>query len=238
MHNQTYRESDTLYIALCAIYGALLACTNLICQKFFQWDFFGLYTFEVSVAIIPYPITFLITDLISELYGKTKANQAVIAGFIACVFTVLIVAIADMVPQTYWSPISSITFHRVFQVYHIAVFASLFSALISQFVDIQLFHFWRNLTKGKHLWLRNNFSTITSQFIDTVIVNVAICFAGLLDWQVLGTVIIGSVILKTIIALCDTPFFYLGVYLFRKKNESQRHKSFLFRLSKNPQPPC
>ena len=74
---------DRLYLILAGIFIASLVSCNLVFQKFFTWTPFGIYTFEISVGILPYPITFLVTDLISELYGKKKANHVVIAGSVS-----------------------------------------------------------------------------------------------------------------------------------------------------------
>ena len=147
------------YLILAALFIASLVVSNLIFQKFFSWDFFGLYTFEISVGILPYPVTFLITDLISEVYGKKKANQVVTAGIFASLFSLLIIYTADAVPATDWSPIGNELFQKVFGATAIAVIASMLAYLLAQYIDIQLFHFWKKLTKGKHLWIRNNFST-------------------------------------------------------------------------------
>ena len=151
--------AQKIYLILGALFVSSLVASNLIFQKFFYWDFFGLYTFEISVGILPYPITFLITDIISEIYGKRKANQIVTIGIFASFFSMLIVFISGMVPATDWSPISDTLFNKVFGATAIAVFASMLAYLFAQYIDIQLFHFWKRLTKGKHLWLRNNFST-------------------------------------------------------------------------------
>ena len=156
-----------IYLILGALFIASLVVSNLIFQKFFHWDFFGLYTFEISVGILPYPITFLITDLISEIYGKQKANQIVTAGIFASFFSLLIIYVAAVVPATGWSPVNDTLFDTVFGATPIAVLASMLAYLFAQYVDIQIFHFWKRLTNGKHLWLRNNFSTFFSQFIDT-----------------------------------------------------------------------
>ena len=91
---ETLNQRDALaayriYFILGALFICSLVVSNLIFQKFFYWDFFGLYRFEISVGILPYPITFLITDLISEIYGQKKANQVVTAGIFASVFFML-----------------------------------------------------------------------------------------------------------------------------------------------------
>ena len=84
---------ERLYLIFAGIFIASLVACNLIFQKFFTWNFLGL-TFELSVGIIAYPVTFLVTDLISELYGKKRANQVVISGFCASVFTTLLIFIS------------------------------------------------------------------------------------------------------------------------------------------------
>ena len=96
-----------IYLVLATLFITSLVVSNLIFQKFFSWDFFGIYTFEISVGILPYPITFLVTDLISEIYGKKKANQVVTAGIFASFFSLLIIYVSDVVPATAWSPISN-----------------------------------------------------------------------------------------------------------------------------------
>ena len=93
---------NRLYLILAGIFIASLVCSNLIFQKFFTWTPFGIYTFEISVGILPYPITFLVTDLISELFGKKKADQVVFAGLAASIFVMGIILLADAVPQTEW----------------------------------------------------------------------------------------------------------------------------------------
>ncbi len=205
------------YLILAGIFIASLVAGNLIFQKFFQWTPFGIYTFEISVGIIPYPITFLVTDLISELYGKKRADAVVWAGFVASIFVMVVILIANAATQTSWSPVGSETFSKVFGLFAPAVFASMTAYLIAQFIDIRIFHFWKNLTKGKHLWLRNNGSTIVSQLVDTSVVLFLLCVTGAIDWIRFFPLLINGFLFKVIIALFDTPFFYLGVYLLKDK---------------------
>ena len=103
---------DRFYLILAGIFIASLVSCNLIFQKFFTWTPFGVYTFELSVGILPYPITFLVTDLISELYGKKKADQVVISGLIASVFVMGVVLLANYVPNTSWSPVNNELFEK------------------------------------------------------------------------------------------------------------------------------
>lgn len=208
--------AQRIYLILAALFITSLVVSNLIFQKFFYWDFFGLYTFEISVGILPYPVTFLITDIISEIFGRKKANQVVTAGIFASVFSLLIVYTADLVPSTAWSPVDSPLFTRVFGATGIAVLASMAAYLLAQYIDIQLFHFWKKLTRGRHLWIRNNFSTFLSQFTDTFSVLFLLSVFGIIEWELFWPLLLSGFLFKVLIAACDTPFLYLAVHVLRK----------------------
>ncbi|MFO7744996.1 MAG: queuosine precursor transporter [Psychroflexus sp.] len=210
-------SAERIYLILAALFITSLVVSNLIFQKFFYWDFFGLYRFEISVGVLPYPITFLITDSISEIYGKKKANQVVTIGIFASIFSLLIILVANAVPSTTWSPIGNEVFSNVFGATTIAVLASMMAYLLAQYVDIYIYHFWKKLTKGKYLWLRNNFSTFSSQFVDTFAVVFLLSVFGELKWELFGGLLLSGFLFKVLIALFDTPFLYLIVYIFRKK---------------------
>jgi len=214
--------AQRIYILLGALFITSLVVSNLIFQKFFYWhpfnvEIFGANLFEISVGILPYPITFLITDLISEIYGKKNANQVVITGIFASIFSLLIILIADSVPAIANSPVDDVLFTKVFGQSAIAVFASMTAYLFAQFIDIQIYHFWKRLTKGKHLWLRNNFSTWFSQFIDTFSILMLLCFFEVLPWESFSGLLISGFLFKVLVAALDTPFLYIGVHLFRKR---------------------
>lgn len=214
--------AQRIYMLLGALFITSLVVSNLIFQKFFYWhpfnvEIFGANLFEISVGILPYPITFLITDLISEIYGKKNANQVVITGIFASIFSLLIILIADSVPAIANSPVDDVLFTKVFGQSAIAVFASMTAYLFAQFIDIQIYHFWKRLTKGKHLWLRNNFSTWFSQFIDTFSILMLLCFFEVLPWESFGGLLISGFLFKVLVAAIDTPFLYIGVHLFRKR---------------------
>ena len=209
--------AQRIYLILGALFIASLVVSNLIFQKFFYWDFFGIYTFEISVGILPYPITFLITDIISEVYGKKKANQVVTAGIFASFFSLLIIYVSAAVPATDWSPIDDALFTKVFGATAIAVLASMLAYLFAQYIDIQIFHFWKRITKGKHLWIRNNFSTFFSQFVDTFTVLILLCSFGKIDWALFGGLLLSGFLFKVLVAACDTPLLYAAVSVMRKR---------------------
>ena len=211
-----------IYLYLGGLFITSLVVSNLIFQKFFYWrpfefTVFGNQLFELSVGILPYPITFLITDLISEIYGKKKANQVVIAGIFASFFSMGILWMANVVPALSNSPVDDATFQTVFALSPVAVLASMMAYLVAQFVDIRLYHFWKKLTEGRMLWLRNNFSTFSSQFIDTFSVISLLSLFEVLEWDLFWGLVLSGFLFKVFIAALDTPLLYLFVFLFRKK---------------------
>ena len=214
--------AQRIYMLLGALFITSLVVSNLIFQKFFYWypfdiELFGTKLFELSVGILPYPVTFLITDLISEIYGKKRANDIVVVGIFASLFSLLIIFVSNIAPATNWSPVNNSLFSTVFGNTVLAVFASMMAYLFAQFVDIQIYHFWKQLTKGKHLWLRNNFSTFSSQFVDTLTILLLLCSFGIIEWSQFKGLLIAGFIFKALIAFFDTPFLYFGVYLFKKR---------------------
>jgi queuosine precursor transporter len=211
------RFHEQLYLVLAAIFIASLVASNLIFQKFFTWSPFGLYTFEISVGILPYPITFLVTDIISEVYGKKRADRVVIAGLFASFFVMALVLLAQAMPATAWSPVSDGEFSKVFGLFGPAVFASMTAYLTAQLIDIRIFHFWKRRTRGRHLWLRNNGSTFVSQFVDTFAVLTLLCMAGVIEWSRFPALLENGFLFKVLVAALDTPLFYLSVFLLRKR---------------------
>lgn len=210
------KKAERLYLILAALFISSLVAGNLMFQKFFSWNFFGWHTFELSVGILPYPITFLITDLISEIYGKRRANQVVVAGLVSTAFVLGLVVVSSGVEATSWSPVSDDTFNNVFGLTAAAVTASMVAYLLAQLIDIRIYHFWKKLTKGKHLWLRNNASTITSQMVDTASVLFLLCFFGAIKWELFSTLFWSGFLFKLLVAACDTPLLYLGVFIMKR----------------------
>ena len=220
----TRHSSHTLliYLILASLFIASLVTSNLIFQKFFFWypfniEVFDTKLFEVSVGLLPYPITFLITDIVSEIYGKSRANQMVIAGVFASFFSLGIIYVSKQVPATEWSQVDDATFVNVFGAAPLAVLASMLAYLFAQFIDIRIYHFWKSYTNGKHLWLRNNFSTFSSQFIDNLTVLVLLCLFHIIEWNKFWGLLISGFMFKVITAAVDTPLLYITVYFFRKK---------------------
>lgn len=215
--------ASRIYLFLAALFITSLVASNLIFQKFVSWQPFGEVTvfgaslFEISVGVLPYPITFLITDLISEIYGKKLANRVVSAGIFASVFSMGLILLANYMPAIENSPVDNQVFSKVFALSPLGVLASMIAYLSAQYIDIAIYHFWKRITKGKMLWLRNNFSTFSSQIIDTTAVVGLLCLFGVLPWSSFLGLVISGILFKMMIAALDTPLLYFFVYLFRKR---------------------
>ena len=212
---QNKREmSNTIFIILSSLFIASLITCNLIANKFVEIDL-GFRVFVVSAGILPYPITFLVTDILSEIYGRNKTNKVVFSGFIASLFTLLFLWLGAQFDAIDGTIVDDETYNLVFQNAWRVIGASMIAYLSAQFLDVKLFHFWKNLTKGRHLWLRNNASTIGSQLVDTTLV-VGVLFIGVWPSGQIINAIIDGWTFKMLCAFIDTPIFYLITYYFRK----------------------
>ncbi|MGD2247998.1 MAG: queuosine precursor transporter [Candidatus Methanofastidiosia archaeon] len=179
------------------MYAALIVTANILASKIVV--FAG---FFVPAAVIVYASSFLLTDMISEFYGKEKAQKAVWTGFLANIMLVVSVYIAIIWEGApFWEYQNA--FETVLQNTPRIVFASMAAYLVSQHHDVMSYHWWK--TKfPTHLWVRNNASTIVSQALDTVVF-ITLAFYGLFP---IVPMIIGQYIIKLLIALIDTPFIY------------------------------
>jgi len=206
---------EQFYIILSGIFIASLVTCNLIANKFVTVDL-GFKVFIVSAGILPYPLTFLVTDLISELYGQKKANLVVFSGFVASMFVLLFLWLGaqfDAIPS---SIVNDMTYDSVFQNAWRLIAASMVAYLFAQFIDVRIFHFWKKLTNGKHLWLRNNGSTIASQLVDTTLV-ICILFVGVWETNQIKSAIIDGWLFKMLMAFIDTPIIYGIIHLLKGK---------------------
>ena len=141
----------------------------------------------------------------------------VITGIFASIFCLLIISIANYLPATNWSPVNNKIFKLVFGNTILAVGASMLAYLCAQLIDIRIYHFWKKITKGKHLWLRNNGSTIFSQLVDTFLIIFLLCSGGAIEWAKFDTLFIQGFTFKILIAIIDTPIIYVFVFILRKK---------------------
>lgn len=221
-----------VFLILSGLFLGTLGMLNILGITRFV-KIFSYHGLDIAVAVgaLPYPLTFLCTDLISELYGRRRANQVVWVGLLLNLWVFLIVWLGAILPGFEATDPTTGDIVRdaagrlpiFFEIRHLTfgtVFASMCAYLTAQFVDVQLFHFWKNLTQGKYLWLRNNGSTLLSQLVDTsAVILITHFFAGVLPlnpdqslWPQLMLFIAYGYAFKLVAALLDTGPFYLCVY--------------------------
>ena len=192
---------------LAAVFLSALVMANIIGVS----KFVNLFGLIIPVGVLPYPATFLATDLISELYGRKRANFVVFAGFIVSIFIIIMVTLGHFVPMAGITEKPEL-YEGIYGYMVRGTLASMAAYLTAQFVDVQLFHFWKRVTRGKHLWLRNNASTMTSQLVDSTAV-IVFTFWGSMGILEMAQTIFYAYIFKFFAALLDTPLAYLGRYL-------------------------
>jgi hypothetical protein len=200
---------------LAGVFFMALIAANLLGGKI--TTIFGI---AVSVSIFTYPLTFLATDIIAEVHGKQKSYSLIMAGMICLLLLLLITYLSIILPANARYPYND-SYVTIFQTSIRFIIASVVAFVLAQFHDVWSFHFWKQKTHGKFLWLRNNASTFVSQFIDTVVFmfiafyQVAPKFTFGFIWQL----IIPYFLFKIAFAIIDTPFVYLGVnWLKKSKN--------------------
>src|SRR3989338_8635492 len=183
----------------------------------------SVFGFVTAMGNIIYGSTFLATDILAENHGKRDARKAVIIGFGVMLFFTAIMQITLMV-----TPDASDMMHpslvQVFSILPRITFASLTAYLISQYFDVWMFDRIRSATAGKHLWLRNNLATMLAQLLDNTVFTL-IAFVGffglfgweqVFSWDILWQIFFTSLAIKYVVAVCDTPFVYLAVWMKKK----------------------
>ena len=223
MSSSLQARRDGVFLVLAGLFLGTLGMLNILgLTRFLQFGSIGNWPIVVAVGALPYPITFLCTDLISELWGEQKANQVVWVGLLLNGWVLLILWLGGLLPAM---PGTSETTFRTIQALSFgSIGASMVAYLTAQFVDVRLFHFWKQLTNGRALWLRNNGSTLVSQLVDTsAVVLISHYGAHVLPVRPgepvlpqLGSFIASGYLFKLLAALADTlPFIWLTVWLRR-----------------------
>ncbi|MAP01877.1 MAG: transporter [Flavobacteriales bacterium] len=236
-------KSDKVFLVLTSIFLGSLTMLNILGTSRFIDFSFSIFSIEIpfvlAIGVLPYPITFLCTDLISELFGKKKANFVVWLGLLLNLWVIFIVWLGGIMdaPEGLINgelPLEiengkAIVPHG-YEFYHIrkltlgATVASMIAYLAAQFIDVQIFHFLKEKTKGKMLWLRNNVSTLISQLVDTTaVILITYYYANGLPLNEDGSLthpllyfIISGYVFKVAVALLDTVPFYLATKYLKK----------------------
>lgn len=240
--SQNQHKRDILFLSLVGVFITSLVIGNIVGTTKFVTIFSftmpnwmqsitpvlvrdgSLYVMSVPVGLLAYPFTFLATDLISELFGRKKAQLVVWIGFFLNMYMLLILSLGHWFPNTYGVSGGLNLYEGVYEFVIANTISSMIAYLIAQSIDVRLFHFWKRLTKGKYLWIRNNGSTMVSQFVDSTTILSILYFSGNLGENIttIGALVIlifNSYLFKFFFALFDTPLAYAGVWLFRDYEE-------------------
>jgi uncharacterized integral membrane protein (TIGR00697 family) len=200
---------ERCFTILTALFVTFVVLTNTAGVKLFEAG-----GRILPVSILWYPLTFLVTDVVSEIYGARRARLMVVLGFAMSVVLLGASLLGIALPTSDVYPLGD-DYRNIFSPVGRLLFASMAAYLLAQLIDVRLFHFWKRVTRGRHLWLRNNASTMVSQLIDSVTVNVIFLyknptvFTGT-NADLLG-IIVSVYVVKVLIAAADTPLCYLGV---------------------------
>jgi hypothetical protein len=242
-----HERRERVFLVLAGIFLGAMTMLNILGIT----RFVHLGPLALAVGVLPYPLTFLCTDFISEFYGRRRANFVVTVGLFVNVMVIAFLWIGHQIPpisedvrpawqpEGSWSPppwqtlrfsppvalfgmepIGQIDlFEIIYRCTAATVLASMIAYVAAQFCDVFLFHFWKKLTRGKHLWLRNNGSTMISQLVDATAVIFIVFWpqfvSGRKSLAAMLALVLSNYAFKFVIALLDTIPFYLGVYWLR-----------------------
>ncbi|MEM9291247.1 MAG: queuosine precursor transporter [Acidobacteriota bacterium] len=232
MNEKFLARRERVFMVLAGLFIGSMAMLNILGVTRFLDLSFTLFGVEVpvplAVGVLPYPITFLCTDFISEIYGRKRANYVVWVGFLVNLWLAFIVWIGGVLPG-FDQPVADAAgrlplFFELRVLTLGSIVASMIAYLVAQLCDVHIFHFWKRLTNGRHLWLRNNGSTMVSQFVDTfAVITITHFYAHSLPieqdaelWPQLWTFILTGYIFKVLVAAIDTVPFYIGTRYLRR----------------------
>jgi queuosine precursor transporter len=196
--------------ALIGLYVAFVLISNIIASKIVSFDF-GFVTFFATSATLIFSVTFLLTDIVNEKFGRKEAQKMVFIAFITQIAVAFFIWLAiNLKPAPFWH--DQEIFAKIIGFAPRIMLASWIAFLISENADAYIFSWFKKITRGKHLWMRNIFSSIPSMAIDTLIF-VTIAFYQV---QPILPLIIGVLIVKWVVGIVDVPFMYLNRWIMYK----------------------
>lgn len=233
--SHTLGRPQKLYVICAALFITALVVAEATAGKFFTafdlpftLTIFGMRFDSVvmTTGVLAFPLTFIITDLINEYYGKAGIRFVTYLGMAAITMVYLLLQVAIQVPTAPNSPVPDEAFRLVFGTSGRIIIGSLTAYLLGQLADISLFHYLRRLTEGRFPWLRATGSTFGSQFVDTLIV-LTVAFAGRLPYQDILAITLFNYGYKFAIAVLITPLIYLAHWLMDRYLGREREGQFV-----------
>lgn len=217
----TLNRPQKLFVVCTAVFIAALVLAEATASKFFtafnlpftltilgeRFD-----TVTMTTGVLAFPITFIVTDLLNEYYGKPGIRFVTFIGVAMIGFEFVLLSAAMSLPTAPISPVSAEAFNSVFGATGRVIFGSLTAYAVGQLIDIALFHWLRQKTNGRYLWLRATGSTLGSQLLDTLIV-LTVAFAGQLTFQTIIAITLFNYIYKLLIAILITPIIYAAHWI-------------------------
>jgi uncharacterized integral membrane protein (TIGR00697 family) len=206
-------------VVLTASFITCLLVGDIIGVKLFQFDDAG--HFVISLGMVPFPITFLLTDLLNEFYGKRAARFVTWIGFAMAVLTFVVIQVVVVLPPAPftlgadWTGTTPSAIDNVFGGSKRILFASMVAYISAQLLDIAVFNALKRLTNNRMLWLRATGSTAVSQLLDTVVVQI-IAWVGVLSPSKIVALVVTSYVVKLAVAVGLTPLIYAGHSLMER----------------------
>ena len=198
-----------LYVFLGALFVTSLVVGDLIGGKLVEVNLFG-WILAMPAGMIAFPVTFLLTDLVNEFYGRKAARFLTLVGFVMALYTIGLVNWGVALPRHVWTGDAyQASYRQIFASSQRILFASVTAYLVGQFLDIAVFHLLKVATRGRFLWLRATGSTVVSQLVDTIVVQ-ALAFGSMLTLSNVFRLVFTAYVLKLIIAILLTPLIYAG----------------------------
>lgn len=208
-------KSQKLYVLLGGVFLTALILAELTGSKLIAWTPFGSLSFTMTMGVIPFPITFLVTDIINEYYGKKGIRFITLIGMSMILFAYLILVLDMQIPAAPFSPVQDEAFNNVFGQSARIILGSVTAYLIGQMIDISVFFWIRQKTRARWLWMRATGSTFVSQLVDSFVV-LFIAFYGQLALGQILEIGLTNYIYKFIIAALLTPLIYLVHFIIDK----------------------
>lgn len=204
----------TLYQLISATFCVVVVISNIISAKMVKLPYIE--DFSIPAGLIIYPLTFLLSDLVTEIFGAKRAKLMVYIALAMNLLSFGIIELALILPGAIEE--EQVAFRAVLGLSGLRIFSSLTAYLVAQIADIQLYALIKKWTGPRFLWLRNNGSTCASQMIDTILIDILYLYWGLaMGLNEVIPIMLFSYIYKALFSIVNTPLLYLSVFLVKTK---------------------
>lgn len=216
-------KRQKLFTILAGIFLTALILAEITGSKLIQSSVTADIIFTMTMGVIPFPVTFLVTDIVNEYYGKPGIRFITFLGMFMIAFTYTVLLIDMSIPAASFSPVTDEAFNSVFGQSNRIILGSVAAYLVGQFIDVQIFHYIRRKTHERYLWLRATGSTFVSQLIDSFVV-LFIAFSGKIPFDQIVNIGITNYVYKFFIAIALTPLIYLAHHLIDNYLGEEAHE--------------